>query len=239
MRKRILRLTFLSCLAFAGVSEAAIGTIDLSWDGCTGPVDKTTTTPGVYSLFITEVGQDQAARAYDVRLVYGNATQEVPDAWRFDAEGCETGAAIQLDFASKVCPSFAQETDSSATIRVVGFVPPSDPYATTLMRILFAHAYAPGNPVEPATRHLLERIQFDMNDAVVGAGTATTCGGFEQAICFALTYATFLDLDRNEVPFNRARTPLTVSFDGPIATCPGVVPVRAETWGSIKSQYRQ
>ena len=238
MRRLLLAFAIVSILACPATTRAANGLVDMTWDGCTGPVDKTPAPADFLSLFVTVSGMDQAHRAYDVRFLYGNASQEVPDAWRFDAEGCQTNARIQQDFASKECPSFAQETDSSATIRAVGFVPPTDAYAITLMRVIFAHAYAPGNAVDPATRHLLERIQFDLNDAVAGPGTATTCGGFEQAICFAITHATFLDLDRNEVPFVRARTPLTVSFNGPIATCPGVVPVRPETWGSIKSQYR-
>src|SRR6186713_2713466 len=82
-------LALLTSLAFAGVSQAAIGTVDMTWDSCTGPVDKTTNVAAPYSLFITVVGQDEPHKGYDVRFVYGNASQEVPDAWRFDEAGCE------------------------------------------------------------------------------------------------------------------------------------------------------
>ena len=88
------------------------------------------------------------------------------------------------------------------------------------------------------TRYFLERIQFDMNAAVVGPGTPdVTCGGLEVPMCFALTYATWVDLAGNEIPFNRSNPSPAVTFNGPIP-CPWVVPAKATTWGSIKSQYR-
>jgi hypothetical protein len=226
-------LSILGCLVASGASQAAVGTVDMTWDGCTGPVDKTTTTPDFYSIFITVIGHDQATRAYDVRVYYGNATQEVPDAWRFDADGCETSAGIQQDATSKECPAFGESADSNFVIKFVRF---SQPYKT-LMEVIFAHSYAPGNAPNPATRYLLERIRFDLNAAVPGEGSATTCGGFEQPMCFALNFATFLDVNRNEIPFNYSRPSLTVAFNGLAANCPGSSPARASTWGSIKGQY--
>ena len=231
MRKLLMGMAILSTLAVAGVSRAAIGTVDLSWDGCTGPVDKTTTTPGIYNLFITELGHDQPHKAYDVRIIYGDATQNVPDAWRFDADGCEGTSLITQDVTSKLCPPFWQNAPGALQIKKVEFSPPQDGYATTLMRILLANAYGEVNVVVPTTRYLLEVIKFDLSAAVVGAGSPpATCGGFEVPMNFKLTYAIWLDLAGNEIPFNRSRT--TVSFNG-------VVPVRAETCGSIKSQYRR
>jgi len=133
-------LAVLSFLALAGVSQAANGTVDMTWDSCTGPVDKTTTVGAVYNLFISEIGLDQVHTAYDVRFVYGNASQTVPDAWRFDAAGCEA-QLLSMDATSKVCPPFAQNANGTALeIKKVEFSPPFDPYPTTLMRVVYAVA---------------------------------------------------------------------------------------------------
>jgi len=232
MRKLLLGLATVGVLAVAGVSQAAVGTVELSWDGCTGPVDKSTTTPDFYSIFVTVIGHDQPHRAYDVRVLYGNASQEVPDAWRFDIDGCETSAGITQDVTSKLCPAFDQDPDSAAfTIRYVRFSPVTDAYPTTLMQVLLAHVYPSVTTVDPSTRYFLERIRFDLTYAVAGAGSATTCGGFEQLMYFKLTYATWLDTNGTEIPFNRSNPPPTLTFNGS-------TPVQPTTWGSIKSQYR-
>jgi len=236
MRKLLLRLAVLGFVSVAGMSHAAVGTVDMTWDGCTGPVDKTTTTPGYYSLFLTVIGHDQPHIAYYVSFVYGNASQEVPDAWRFDAEGCETSAGITQDVTSKLCPPFSQNGDG-VQIRRVRFSPPSDIWATTLMQVLLANSYVRVDSVDPATRYLLERVRFDLTYAVAGASSAATCGGFEQPICFKLSLATWLDPAGNEIYFNHPYPTTMVTFNGPGAC--SALPARASTWGSIKSQYRE
>ena len=123
MRRLLMGLALLTSLAVAGVGQAAIGTVDITWDGCTGPIDKTTTTPGLYSLFLTAIGHDQPQKAYDVRVVYGNASQSVPDAWRFDSDGCESTARIRQDVTSKLCPPFSQNAAGALQIRKVQFSP--------------------------------------------------------------------------------------------------------------------
>jgi len=235
MRKLLMGLAILSTLAVPRVSQAAVGTVDVFWDGCTGPIDKTTTTPGLYAIFISVLGHDQPQKAYDVRIIYGDANQQVPDAWRFDNDGCQTSSGITQDVTSKVCPPFSQNAAGALQIKKVIFSPPQDPYAQTLMQVLLANSYQDVPVVNPATRYFLERIQFDHNASVVGAGTpGLTCGGMEVPMCFKLSYATWLDLAGNEIPFARGNT--QVSWQGPSA-CSGV-PVQAKTWGSIKSQYR-
>lgn len=232
MRQLLVGLAILSSLAVAGGSQAAVGTVDLTWDGCTGPVDKTTNVAAPYDLFITVFGHDEAHRAYDVRIVYGNAAQTVPDAWRFDLDGCQGSSVIMQDITSKLCPPFYQNAAGALQIKYVRFSPSYDSYPLTMMQVLLANSYTAVNTVDPATRYLLERIRFDLSYAVAGAGSPpATCGGFEQTMNFKLTYATWLDLNAIEIPFNRSPT-LAVTFNG-------AVPVQATTWGSIKSQYRQ
>ena len=239
MRKLRVGWALLTSLAFAGASQAAVGTVDMTWDNCTGPVDKTTIVPGIYSLFVTVIGHDEAHRGYDVRIVYGNAAQQVPDAWRFDAAGCEGSTLVTLDINSKACPPFHQFSPHTLQIRQVEFSPPVDPYPTTLMRVLLLNVYDAVTSVNPGTRYLLERIGFDLSFAVPGPGTpGTNCGGFEQPMCFRLTNASWVDPDNTEFLFKRSNPMLAVSFNGS-GVCPGAVPAQPTTWGLIKGQYRR
>jgi len=242
MRKLLFGLGILGILAVAAVGQAANGTVDMTWDSCTGPVDKTTPVGAPYQLFISEIGLDQVHTAYDVRFIYGNASQTVPDAWRFETGGCQDGL-LTIDAASKTCPAFAQTAnDSALQITRVEFSPESERYATTLIRVVFAKAYrnTPITPV-PTTRYLLGRFSFDLSAAVAGpTDPGVTCGEFEEPMCFKLSTADWLtpwDVTQLEFPFERANPALSASFNGPSA-CPAV-PARAKTWGSIKSQYRQ
>jgi hypothetical protein len=227
----------LGILAVAGVSHAAVGTVSMTWDGCTGPVDKTTNVGASYALFLSVIGQDEPHKAYDVRFLYGNASQEVPDAWRFDAAGCEGSTLIQQNVISKSCPAFMQSA-ANLQIRKVQFSPPLDPFATTLMQVLLANSYSAGvTSVDPNTRYLLEQVRFDLTDAVAGAGSPpATCGGFEQAMCFRLSRAVWLDLNGSEHYFELESYNTHASFNGP-SPC-AFSPARATTWGSVKGQYR-
>jgi len=239
MRKLLLGLAIPSFLAGAAVSHAANGTVDITWDGCTGPVDKTTAVGAPYELFISEIGLDQTHSAYQIEFIYGNASQTVPDAWRFDVGGCEDGLLTMDAIISKTCPPFAQTANATALrIKKVEFSPPSGQFATTLMRVMFAVAYAntPITPV-PTTRYLLGRFSFDLTAAVPGpTDPGATCGGFEQPMCFKMSHAGWLDTNGQEIPFGPTAPAPSVSFNGPSA-CPAL-PVQATTWGSIKSQYR-
>lgn len=222
----------LGLVAMCGMSQAADGVVDMTWDGCTGPLNKIPPPQGPLFLYLTVTGIDQLHKAYDVRFIYGNAAQQVPDAWRFDVDGCEGSTLIAQNVFSKACPAFMQAGTGNLQIRKVEFSPPTDPYVTTLMRVLLANAYAPVPSTNPGTTYLLEEVKFDLTYAVAGVGDPpNTCGGLEQELDFKVNYASYLDLNGIEVPFGRARNPLQVSVDGS-------VPARPTTWGAIRAQYR-
>jgi hypothetical protein len=239
MRIRFAALS-VSLLALAVLpAQAANGIVSMNWDSCTGPIQRASSGPITYSIFVSVLGIDVPHRAYDIRVLYGNLNDEVPDAWRFDVVGCQTPAALTMDprppnTDSKTCPAFMQQSTPSLQIKDANFVPPSQPYANTLMRLVLANSYPNGVlAVDPGTRYHLARFVFDHMWSVSGPGTpGLTCGGFEQLMTFKLVYAIYLDLAANEFPFDRA-TPqlLTVTWDG-------AVPARPRTWGQIKSQYR-
>ena len=241
MRKLLTGMMILGALATAGTSQAANGTVDLSWDVCSPPVtDKTTTAPGTYMMVASELGNDMFTTGYQIRAIYGDDTQNVPDAWRFDAAGCQGTGFVTLNHLppaalSKVCPPF-QQTAASLQIKDVAFTPPTDPYSVNTMRIVLANAYPSGVTANPATRYFLISAIFDHTFSVVGAGTpGSTCGGFEKSICIKLSVAEFIDSNGAAQNFGRGNSVLT--FNG-AAACPAI-PTRQQTWGQIKGQYRQ
>jgi hypothetical protein len=219
--------------ALAAPGHADDGLVNMTWNGCAGPLDVTPAPADTLSLYLTVSGMNGGHKGYDVRFTYGNSAQQVPDAWRFDPNGCEGSSRVRQDVSLPgTCPAFYQAGTHNLQIRQVDFSPPSDPYATTLMRVLLASVYDPVTAVNPGETYLLERVRFDLSHAVPGSGSGPlACGGLEQMMAFTLTSATYLDLNGIELNFGRARNPLTVTVNT-------VVPARPTTWGSIKGQYR-
>jgi hypothetical protein len=237
-------LSILATIASAGASQAAVGTVDLSWDGCTPVIaDRTSTPPTAdnkYTVFASETGNDQQTSGYQINFIYGSATAGVPDAWDFSPDGCQGSPLATLAWLppaalSKSCPAF-QQTAASLQITSVNESPPADPYAVSLMRVVLANAYPTGVTANPALRYFLMSAAFDHTFSVVGPGSAgATCGFFETAMCFKLSKAAYIELSTGfEVPFNRGNSVLT--FNG--TTACGGVPAKPTTWGKIKGQYR-
>jgi hypothetical protein len=216
--------------------------LSLTWDTCTGPTDKTTTDPGIYSLNASLIGLDQPTTAYQVWISYGDASLQVPDAWRFDdLGGCQTSAGIAINHLSppalsKACPSL-QGTAPSLQIKKVDFWPPAFSVPQTLMRALLANAYPAGNlVVDPSTRWFLAQFRFDHTFSVVGPTEPNVwCGGFETPICFRVEVASYLTPDQIEYPI-AVPGAVTATFDQGVC---GAVPARPSTWGGIKAQYRR
>jgi hypothetical protein len=241
MRTLLSGMTMVATLAIAGASQAAVGTVDLSWDACSPVVvDKASAAQGVYSLYASELGNDILTKAYEVRVLYADDTQAVPEAWQFNPAGCQGTPLVTMQHLApasvvKSCPSFQQSTQS-LQIKDIAYTPPSDPNPTTTMRIVLANSYPAGATAIGTQRYFLMGVQFDHLFSVVGAGTpGETCGGFEKSICFKLTRAAFIDANGDEVQFSRGNQ--VVTFNGAAACV--AVPARSKTWGQIKGQYRQ
>lgn len=247
MRKLLSGVMVLAALAFASTSQATDGTIEMAWNGCVGLPDiASPAAAGQYSLYVSEVGNNVQHQAYQVRVIYGDNTQNVPDAWRFDAAGCQGSSFITIDHLApatvvKTCPSF-QGALQSLQIKDTAFTPPTDPYATTTMRLVLANAYPVGT-VGNGGRMFLARFLFDHSFSVAGpTDPGNNCGGFEKSMCFKLSVGTYLDMSTpaNEIPFVRnvaPGAPLFVTFNGDGGAC-AAVPAKSATWGSIKGQYR-
>src|SRR5687767_2543708 len=71
---------------------AAHGTLSLSWDTCS-PVVANLESPvaGPVSLVASVTGNDQTHSGYFIRFFVHGVGGPLPDAWRFDLAGCQTG----------------------------------------------------------------------------------------------------------------------------------------------------
>jgi hypothetical protein len=212
---------------------------------------------GVYLVAYVE-GQSDSAAAYEVLVVFGNAQRTVPDAWRFDAAGCQTGVRVRFDFLAPAnleatCPSFENAGLDTplqpVTTTVVefhqNFGDPQypDPYPGTLLETGLAESsYPRGNAPDPKRRYFLMGLEFDHSLSSVEPSPAdrSTCGGIEEPMCFNLLRGAYLTPAYDiEYPFVvGANSWLSTNGFGSSCANAQWTPARPVTWGRLKSQYR-
>ena len=262
MRKLVTLLLTISGLTVATLGYAANGVVEMTWGlTCTPIVTDITPTAGPTSVIVSELGNDQTHNAYQVRFLIASADgqDQVPDAWRFDAAGCQGTSFITINHlppatASKTCPAF-QGATASIQIKDYSFLQNNPNYPSTEVRGTLANTYPAGATSLPGTRYFLAQFIFDHTFSVAGAGTpGTDCGGFERPMCIALLTGPAADrpsgegttsylrlADGVEVPFDTpGGIPPWLSTHGAQTSCDqhGSVPAENATWGQIKSQYR-
>jgi hypothetical protein len=242
-----------SGLSVATLGHAANGTVDLTWGvTCTPIVQNITTTATQTSMIASVSGNDQTHSGFEVNFLIGSAAHTVPDAWRFDADGCQGASFIQINHlppgtAVKTCPAFFGPI-SVLQIKEYKFIEPPSVYDATLIKGALSNAYPNGNTTLAANRYFLAQFVFDHSFSVNGPGTpGTDCGGFETPMCIALLqgqrdvqtegstckYVSFAT--GTEVPFDTSTNNWLTTLG--LAGCPAT-PVENKTWGQIKSQYR-
>jgi hypothetical protein len=239
-------------LASPSVPRAANGVIDLSWGNCSPVVANLVATNEPASLIASVIGNDQTHNAYQVRFVLGSAERTAPDAWRFDAAGCQGSGALTIEHiapasVAKFCPDFQGPAAASIQIKDYSFVSNGSNYPPTMMRGVLANTYPAGATAVPTQRYFLAAFRFDHAKSVSGGGTpGVSCGGLETPLCIQLlTGLTYRDpagtsswlrmSDGVEMPFDPGNVAATVNG---IAGCPAV-PVAPTTWGQLKSAYRR
>jgi hypothetical protein len=250
----MIRASRLPVLVLAGLvgfapGARAVPTVDLSWNNCS-PIVPAVTNPvaGPHHLFVSVTGQEAGHQSYQVFLYVRSAGgYSLPDAWRFDATGCQGPGNLEIrhlppGFAAKSCPAF-QGTLSRFQIKDYVYDP-----ATGRARLVLVNTYPPGVAApDPATRYFLLDAIFDHTNSVVGPGEpAATCGGFERDIVVSFLSdfpcqigvctpqpPTWLDLQGMEHDFAIGQG--TATFCGSCAP----VPATATTWGQIKGAYRR
>ncbi len=249
MRKLLTGLFMLGALAVANQAQAAVGTVDMSWDVCAPiVVDKTSAVQGEHGLNVSILGHDEAHRGYNVWGIVGTAARTTPDAWAFDGPGCQGAALVTLlhlppALLSKACPAFmGTATGTQVKFYDQGQSSGGLDYDPNLRRFLVGNAYTTTVTATAGTRYFLIQVLFNHTFSVVGAGQpGLTCGGFENAMCFTLLPYKLQFLDANGLEQNLNQTSgqhfATFNNAGNPMGCPAV-PAVNKTWGQIKSQYR-
>jgi len=241
-------------LAASASTSFAAGAVSMTWSTCIGPVNIVPTPGGLLDGYVSVLGQTTVTTAHQCVTLGGSVGGPIADAWRFDAAGCESpsnGSPPGLFVAQP----FAQTSVSKACPALQGSAPglalPDYSYDITTgkVKITLANAYpnpdANGTPqgnaagIDPTKHYCIANYHFNMAFAVNGpSNPADACGGLDIPVCFALTSASWLDLNSAEIPWAVAGGFLTSSDANNAQHCPGVVPAQPTTWGKVKGQYR-
>ncbi len=242
MRRSALASFTALVIAFATLSAvpAVAQTIDLSWNACSPiTVDWTAHAGAKVTAYASAFGQSQAHKAYEVWWVIGDAESRIPDAWRFDAAGCNGGfyefSPQPASGLAKSCPPLVPAATQQFVIAQYQFAPAALGFANTMGNGFLAVSYPTGSTsTNPATRYHAVRFTFDFTFAVEGPGAAgSTCGGLERPLTLRIVpeRAAWLDLDEVQHEWQLGNSTLTVNG--------GADPNTASTWGTIKGQYRK
>jgi hypothetical protein len=241
----------LACSEARAQVPIAGGTVRLSWDSCSPLVFDKTMNPGPVQIVASVIGQSTPHQAYQVWIVARqNGSVVLPDAWRFDAAGCQAGRASVSSTPepplAASCPPFVPAGVQMLEIKLVQIAPPGLGLFGEWINGLLAVAYPAGVTPDPDVRYHLATFTFDHTFSVPGSATeAGTCGGLDAQMCIAAVpwKVTWLDLQGQEWQFNgvdQANVGLySLTANDPNGLCNGVIPARPTTWGAIKAQYKR
>jgi hypothetical protein len=232
------RILTLACLlTFQGFAQAE-PTIRGSWQLSCGPsvVETTLGAGGWLRLNFSQGGADSVARIYRLAIeISAPGSGSFPDAWRFDAAGCQ--GPFALDFATwiptpiKTCPS-----NMPAGPYSIGYGVTMDE-ADGRLRIEFHREHLQPGPISGSIDRLLLGLLFSHERSVPGvAPDADHCGDVDRGMCIQLVESTHESFSGHQMPHTRLNTTYVVNAGGGGGTC-GAVPARATTWGQIKAQY--
>ena len=239
----LLAISFAAPLALAAPAGAT--TIELSWSTCnpivttytpTGPAEN----PDPIYLFVNGVGQEATHTGFEFRVNLENMGATLPDAWRFDAAGCQGPSQIVLHTFSlvKACPTF--QGSNPTTTFSFGYEPNSFPGPPGAPPFRFAlkvsNRYAAKAPPAGGAMQTLARVTFLHDFSVAGpTNPGFVCGGFEENVCVSLHPEGARWFDASGSPVDFVPGQASVYFRGDCRP----VPAAPSTWGLIKGQYRR
>lgn len=225
-------------VGFAGAAHAQ-GCARLSWGTCDPWVsNRPNAGPGVYQVVESCLGISDQNVGTDSNIHIGGGGP-VPDCWRFDDAGCQTGSQLSLspNALSKACPVMK----GLNSLTITNFALDAGKEADLRLSITY-DVFTPN----PATRYTLWLVNFDHSFSIVGPspGDLSSCGGFEQAENLALTFALYLNTANQLKPLgncgdNVIGFPPNAFPSGYLVFNGGIAPVatKASTWGQIKGLY--
>src|SRR5262245_15206971 len=236
--RALLAISFAS-LAWATQGWAQNPQVMVSWGNqCpTIETNKDFTGPALYSLWIGLKNLTVADRnvAFDVSLFYGPT---VPDAWRFEINGCQTPARAMMNELpnTKACPAMVGANPETITDFYYDSV-------TQRMQIRLASVYNAFNP-SPGITYTLWNVIFDHTHSVSGADADPgTCDNAGLPLCLSIPdpsdpeFPPLLITTDNTVVYFHFANP-SDQFVSWNSGCDPPVPSGQTTWGKIKESYR-
>jgi hypothetical protein len=226
-------------LGFAGAAYAASPRIDLAWTQCYGVTgwltNRSYTGAANYDLQVSasNVTVDNVGEAYWGHDVVVTIGPNVPDAWRFDPQGCQTANFSEVTYittaAGASCPGLRNGED--VPVNTYAYNP-----VTGKAEVEGSDAYAAagGRIPNPSQLYLLYRFRFPLDEDI--------CPGSLQPLCFHLTKAEFAVGTEPALAYLVFGTPgqfWATWNDAPNSLgCPGATPTQPSTWGRMKGLYR-
>jgi hypothetical protein len=206
----------------------------LNWDACSTPFSNLTkffSGPTVVHEVVSASGFSGTVTGYVLKLVvqsdnlYNFPSNPLPDAWRFDGAGCQTGhLSITPDGAG--CGALAPT--GATTFMSAGLVGQQ-------LLITYSVTFPPYTPA--ATNFVLADLAFD--HAQSAAGTPPSgCGGAERQACFTIQSASWLDVYLTAHPISFETFSGLEWQPSPGLGCLGDLPVHNSSWGTLKTLYR-
>ncbi len=180
-----------------------------------------------------------------------------PDAWRFDANGCQGSPFVRILITppAGTCSALWGSGPEPNSLKFLAHGPLDGVSPPGAMRLVTAVTY-PGTLQVPdsAQRYFMFAVRFDHSHSVSGPGVpGVTCGGYEAPMCFALwagagagacpgpreSHMHYTDTNGTEQPLEPGQGYATFGLEPATAfSCFEVTPAQSTTWGQIKAQYR-
>lgn len=210
--------------ATAGAAQAQF--VRCSWNTCDPQVvNQNFEGPAQYKLVLSMVQAELPNVGHDASIFL---YPSVPDAWRFDDIGCQTGAQLILSTNgfSKTCAPMRGSNPFPIT-----FYGYDGPTQRAQLRLL--NTYDTFDPAG-ATRYTLWVVTFDHSFSVAGPGApGETCGDADKGLALEVRNAEYLRADGGkDFPQTQAGDANPCLWNmGPVAT-------ERSTMGRLKAQYR-
>jgi hypothetical protein len=250
-------LMFAAAPVVSAQTGPGAGLVEISWDRCAPIVPTRFPTAGPIVFFASVIGHSSPHQRYEIRFLLRNDDYPhvLPDAWRFDPDGCNAGS-FQFTgspaFAEipENCPVFVPITVQRVSVARFDLVDPSWGFSPGIGTGYLGLSYANGGAGSPNhdanQRYLLGRFTFDHTWSVSGPtpDDGSACGGLEKGMCVHLfgSHCQWTDLTGTTWGFATSPQWLVVKGTGSGFGCfvPDFdpTPAPASTWGSIKAQYR-
>lgn len=273
LRRAALAFAAELALPVQGVAQVpAHPTLDLHWNRPDGHYKRNFEGPGPVDIYVTLRGLREPITAHQIWLTvtwdyWGHTGDKpLPDAWRFDPDGCQAGRACMQ--TGQLSPYLSGPPTSEA--RELGLVEYDE--GTHRLRVGMAEIYGRTAVLDPESTYTVLRLRFDHSFSVAGdsATSAGSCTGAGEWLHIGFNSArrsSYIDVNGVEHPFDMgqeflywnappwlgARTPpsdelaaegLPDLFSGrsgsllALPRCDVPVPAHATTWGRLKSNYR-